>query len=158
MGMHRTVLSKVCAEKKGFQNIASFTLSKRVSAFKKKQIEIATSLNDMMTVDELITAYYFMNGVWTSFWDPNYIMFKYTESITNNSGRMARNMPITTCIIWKEMKNVKVIMENSPYLKPSVIEKDIHVSDNDSHEFLHGNLPRRAMNEITNAHDNHFKK
>ena len=42
-------------EKKGFQNIGSFTLSKRASAFKKKQIEIATDLNDMMTVDELIT-------------------------------------------------------------------------------------------------------
>ena len=71
---------------------------------------------------------------------------------------MKCDMPVATHVIWREIQNMKVTIENIPYFKTFYDRKEIHVSNNNSHKLLHENLPRHTMNEITNAHYDNFKQ
>ena len=51
----------------GFKNIAEFALKKKVNMFKKKVIDIATDLLEMIVQPELITMCFFIDGLYCSF-------------------------------------------------------------------------------------------
>ena len=81
--------------------MTKFTLSKTGITFKSKQVDIATDLFELINVEELITMCYFMDGLYTAFWEPQHKMLMHVDKVTNRSGHVTRNMPIATYIIWR---------------------------------------------------------
>ena len=138
--------------------MASFTLSKRASTFKKRQIEIATDLFDMIGVDEFVTMCCFIDGLFTSFCGPNYNTLKHKDTITMNSRCMTRHMHVATYIIWREIERLNVTIEKSSYFKTFYDRKDLHVSNNESCRLTRENLPSRTTKEIKNIFNKHFKQ
>ena len=101
---------------------------------------------------------YFIDGIFTEFWETHHSILKGIDCIAKQSGFMARNVGVACYFIQLGINILKATVTANSHFKAFYDRKELHVNSNKVMKCARSNLPSIVLNEMQQECDNHFKQ
>ena len=99
---------------------------------------------------------YFIDGIFTSFWESHCSVFKQRDSISKHSGLILRNNAIACHFFWQDIQLMKTTVTVNTSFKEFYDRKFNHINDNESLTLMHTSLTSMIFLEIKQEFNKHF--